>query len=216
MSALGRRMYVLMRRSRWFLTMVIMTVLSLAAGCSRDSNESKSQTGGEFLVATRNTTLDRILEIRIPTAISILENQFGQPNSIELPDENDPSPWGQWFEWSRPDGSTLRALADDYDPASANHHADVRLIEIRAPERNRTTRTIHGFALNHTKRTDVEKSLGSLQQSSLHERSELDVNDVYRDSVKIENDGLYTYFLFESDGHLIGVVQASLDMDYAD
>lgn len=38
----------------------------------------------------------------------------------------------------------------------------------------------------------------------------------YRNAVKYQQGGLFTYFFFGPDGHLNSMVQATFDVDYAD
>lgn len=160
----------------------------------------------------------RILDIDLPTDVTAVTARLGKPDAVQLPGGDDPSSWGQWFRWEQQDKSAVfAALGDDYSPDTPDFGATVRFIELRAKAGGGAKETIHGFTLNRTFRAEVEKALGGvLQPSVLYKRTELASDGLYRDALKYERDRLFTYFFFGVEGRLVGVAQATFDVEGAD
>lgn len=209
------------------LAAVALAAAVAIAGCtarpgSRESSDTTSSEAPNVAVGGASSPEPApILGYELPTDVAALEADLGQPDSIERPDADDPSPWGQWLEWTLEDGSTFRALCDDYSPDSTDSAASVRVIELRAalePVAGRLaeTPTVLGLDLNGSDIEEVRDALPGGEPSLWHDRGELDPGDVYRDTIRYEYGGLYTYFFFGEDGLLVGVAQATLQADMAD
>lgn len=171
---------------------------------------------GEEAHATPSRDVPRLLGVRLPGTIARLIAKFGEPDTVRLPSRADPSPWGQWFRWSPDKKVTFTALGDDYDLRKANRRVYVRLIEVRA-HRGLISSTILGLEFNRSSRSDVGTALGvSTDPSIMADRSELGAGSLYRSALKVEQRGVWTYFVFGKTARLVGILQSTFDVDGAD
>lgn len=209
-------------RASGLIAVGLLAMISLTAGCmpgsARQVSDGPADSEPTPVVAPAAEPLEGYV---LPLDVATLETDMGDPDSIERPSADDPSPWGQWWVWERPDGTRFRALADDYSPDSTDRTAGVSYIELRAtaqPEPGTTvaTPTVHGFTLDGTDIHQVDEALPASVPSMMHDRPELDSEDAYHASLLYEQGGLYTYFFFDDVGMLVGVGQAVFYMDGAD
>jgi hypothetical protein len=166
--------------------------------------------------ATPSRAVPPLLGVHLPKTIAQLVVKFGEPDTVQLPSRDDPSPWGQWFRWSLGKRVTFTALGNDYDLRKANRRAGVSLIEVRA-HRGVVSSTILGLEFNRSTRSDAERVLGiSGEPSIMAQRSELGAGGLYRSALKVEQGGVWTYFLFGKTERLVGILQSAFDVDGAD
>jgi len=209
-------------RASKLIAVGLLSAIILASGCVPGSAQRTSSDPAEpALTPAVAPTAEPLEGYELPLDVATLEADMGDPSSIERPSADDPSPWGQWLVWDRPDGTRFRALAGDYSPDSTDSTAGVSYIELRASPQLESgttvaTPTIHGFTLNGTDIREVDEALPESTPSMMHDRPELDPDDVYHASILYEQDGLYTYFFFDDVGMLVGVGQAVFYMDGAD
>lgn len=159
--------------------------------------------------------LEEIDGLNIPTSVNILLNILGEPNKIVMPIKNDFFPWGQWYQWDRSNGETIRALADNYSTTQTSPESEVRFIELRVRENTTVIPTIDDLKLNIATRDDIEKMIPAAKQSMIYERPELNDEKLYFDAIEYKNNGIYTYFFFDANGKLVGVGQATFNIDAA-
>ena len=163
------------------------------------------------------TVDEPILAVRVPTDMRELIALLGEPDRIELPPPDEPSPAGQWFRWEPGSASvTVIALGDDYSATEPNFRADVRLLALCADERGLATPAVYGFELNRTTRAEVERRLGGLAPSTLAARDLLGEGERFRSALQQSGGDLYTYFLFAADERLVAVAQSTFSLDGAD
>ncbi|MDX9723865.1 MAG: hypothetical protein RBU37_24155 [Myxococcota bacterium] len=206
------------------VVLLVAAILAIApAGCGGRAAEAPPSPANppQPSEESQAPAAQSLLDIGLPTDLATLQESFGPPDSVERPSPDDPSPWGQWVTWALDDGTTLRALADDYSPTSTDERAGVRLIELQAASESdasyqEQTSTLYGFALNGTSIDEVDRGLPGSRPSMLHERGEFDPGDAYHATVLYEKDDLFTYFFFNEYGSLIAVAQATLYVDGAD
>jgi hypothetical protein len=214
-----------------FLSIPLAVTVAFAGACRERPAARDSGLKREPSVATRPAESpvpdslrarvpdpEPILGIELPTDVASIVATLGKPDTVELPDGGDPSPWGQTYRWNPQDVfNTFTALGNAYDTLRADYGAQVNLIALRANKRGFVTKTVHGFELNRTSRPQVEGGLqGVTQTSTLRCLGDCPAGSYYRDALKYEKDGLYTYFLFGAGGRLVGVAQATFDVDMAD
>lgn len=195
--------------------------LVLLPGCAVPQTTPRSPEPVKATESSPPPAPEPLLGYRLPIDVAALEADLGKQDSTERPTEDDPSPWGQWLEWDRPDGSKFRALVDDYSSTTTDKRASIRYIELRAaplPDSGDVvhTQTIQGFVLNESDIYAVHAALPGDGPSMMHERDELDPADLYHNTIVYEKDGLYTYCFFGDSGMLVGVGQATFSMDGAD
>lgn len=65
-------------------------------------------------VAQENNILRSPKELGLE--LSALIKKFGPFSKKELPDPEDPSPWGQVFYWDKPQSLQIHVLTDNYEP----------------------------------------------------------------------------------------------------
>lgn len=203
-------------RTRSFLFGLLLIATALPSYAESEAGLTRHEVDSS--IATSAPNIQPLLGINLPTSISSIVATFGKPIGMELPDDEDPSPWGQWFRWhSKNSADVFTALGDNYDSKKPNLEAGVRVIELRANKLGRATKTILGFKFHRTTRKDVtERLAGRAQPSNLFQRGELGANDFYRSALKYSNGKLWTYFFFGTEDHLVGIIQATFDMDEAD
>jgi hypothetical protein len=63
--------------------------------------------------------------MRFPSRIDRFVKALGEPDRVEMPVAEDPTPVGQIYQWGR-DYVTLNVIADDYSPSKINPRAEVR------------------------------------------------------------------------------------------
>ena len=206
-------------------TLVLVAALlavTLVPGCSaRPISKPVDDSAEPATTSVTAPDAQPLMGYELPLDVASLEASLGKPDSIQRPAADDPSPWGQMLTWDKPDGTTFRALADDYSPTSTDSGAGVGFIELRAaplPDSGDTEATpiIYGFVLNETSIQEVDGSLSASVPSMMHDRPELDPDDVYHATILYEQGGLYTYFFFSESGMLVGVGQAIFPIDGAD
>jgi hypothetical protein len=207
----------IMPRNTLFLSLMTAAALSIVV-YSAKSEAGSARHEVDSSITTPAPNIQPLLGINLPTNISSIVAAFGKPIAMELPDEEDPSPWGQWFRWHpKNSAEVFTALGDDYDSKKPNLKAGVRVIELRANKLGRATKTILGFRFHSTTRKDVtERLAGWAQPSNLFQRGELGANNFYRSTLKYSSGNLWTYFFFGTEDRLVGIIQATFDMDEAD
>lgn len=159
-----------------------------------------------------------LMGIALPTVVSRVVDRMGDPGAVELPDlEQDPSPWGQFFSWDGGGGLTFRVLGDGYSDRQPDYGATVRVSEIRAGQITQPVEVTHEAIIGQSTRADIERSLGTaLEPSDLANRWQFDPGDVYRSSLVYRENDLFTFFMFDEAGVLVGVVQATFDIANSD
>lgn len=224
-------------RLRWFVA--ALTVLALVVGgallaTGYDGGESSdSASSSDAGSTTAQVDEDQVssepesaplseggwlLSFQLPVDVDSLYSELGEPDSVELPAADDPSPWGQWLRWSVSGGDyTFTANTDSYVPESVARDAMVVATELRA---NTSTETdeevVHGLPMGAAM-ADAQTALGgALVQSDLANRSEIDPDDVYGDSLKYVEPDRYTFFMFDHENRLKGVVVATFDIGNVD
>jgi len=146
-----------------------------------------------------------------------LIQDLGEPDAMELPKQDEPSPAGQWFRWNTGDGQdTLIALGDDYSPDEPNYRAPVRLIAFRANKEGMARKTVFGLEVNRTTRAEVRKRLAGVYPSALASSGLLGERGYFVSSLQLNRNGVYTYLLFDVHDILVGVAQATFSVDGAD
>jgi hypothetical protein len=164
--------------------------------------EAQSRRAGRDRLLT-----DRVLGISLPIPLSALLARYGEPDFVDLPGD-EPSPQGQWFFWSQPGGQYVRCLVAEYS-RRRNPQAEVVLIETglrrsAAPH----APTIASFVLGQTAREEVERAYAG----------ELEPGATWRwapGTLKLVGEQRATYFMFGTDGRLVGVAQCVSDIDSA-
>ncbi len=152
----------------------------------------------------KNIEPTRILSIDLPTTINKIESIYGKPINIELPDPEDPSPWGQWFRWKiKKKGLFLNALAGDYSQ-KPNHKAKVSVLTIQSMNPNEPVKTVHGYILNKTNKSTIQAGHTDTIQESL------------RFTVKYYENNIWTYYGCNKNGIINEIIQSTFDMDMAD
>lgn len=159
-----------------------------------------------------------LLGIAVPTDLASVISELGEPDSTELPEAGDPSPWGQSFRWALAEGAyTYRVTTDDYSSDQADLGATVVVSELNISPGAERVETLFGFELGYTTAEEVEAELGDgLEPSELATRAEFDPDDRYQSSLVYEEHGLYTFFMFDAQSTLTGIVQATFDTGNVD
>lgn len=180
----------------------------------------------EIEAATTSTTVPPslsadgwLLGVELPTKVSDVIAELGEPDTFELPDlEQDLSPWGQWFRWTVSDDDfTYSVLGDDYSDQVPDYDANVEVAVLRRDADVVSPALIDGVMLGLTTRAEIEASFGSaVQVSGLAERRQFDSTGIYASSLVREQDGLFTFYLFDDTGLLVGIAQATYDLGNVD
>jgi len=194
--------------------LALLVLASLVAGCASGGEpvNSSSPTLSEY---ERRAEPEPILGVTLPARLPSLIAVMGEPDRIDLPPADEPSPAGQWFRWNPgPKYNTVIALAGDYSATKPNLRAGIGLLAVRANKRGIVTTTIHGFELNRTTRQEVEQSLVGLAPSNISDW--LGEGNYIRSALQFMKRDIYTYFLFGAEDRLVGVAQASFYVDGAD
>ncbi len=159
-----------------------------------------------------------LMGVALPTDVSTVVTALGDPTQVDLPDlEKDPSPWGQWFRWSISNAYTYSVLNGDYSDQTPDFEADVSASVLRYDGEGGSPVVIDGFSLGTTTRGDVERVLGGqLESSDLASRWQFDDTGAFKTSLVRESDDRYTFYLFDADGVLVGLAQATFDMGNVD
>jgi len=148
----------------------------------------------------------QIFGVELPTTVSALRKRFGKPDQIDVPRKHDLCPQGQWYRWSaRQNGVIVSALGDDYSQ-TPNYKAPVRFVQCMALHEVET-KSIYGFELNKTTRSEVEKRFDG-------QTKKCEGNYQKQDVLKLVVGDCFTYFFFTSS-RLVGVAQSTFDMDSA-
>jgi len=186
-----------------------------------------------YLDSTGKHVLNDTLQLNIgeflfPLKINDFITEFGEPESVELPDLDDPSPWGQFYEWNI-NSKNLRviALGDDYNSDSPNYNAESRLfsismldprlvIDIKMP-----LNTNLGMSVK-----DLEGKINNfLKRNKLWEINEIMKRDGGGNRIKDDNIFVIRknfinweyYLIFKTDGQkLIKISQCTFNPYYAD
>jgi hypothetical protein len=159
-----------------------------------------------------------LLGIALPIVVSDVVDQLGEPTAVDLPDPEDPSPWGQWFRWDVADGAyTYSALSDSYSSDAPDYAANFNVSVLRLDGTAASPALIDGVSLGRTTREDLEALLGDqLASSNLANRGEFDDTGAYASCLSRKQDDVFVFYLFDDDDVLAGLAQATFDIGNVD
>jgi hypothetical protein len=157
-----------------------------------------------FAAPVTKTDHTRILSLDLPTTIDEIESIYGEPATVELPDPEDPSPMGQWFQWKIGQKRVLlSALADDYSQVP-NHNAEVRVLKLKAINTNSHVKSIYGYTINETKLSTIQAEHKDTIQKSISY------------SAKYFENEIWTFYDCNENKVVNEIIQSSFNIDEAD
>lgn len=219
------------RKSVYAVVLVVLVVglLVFAGGCEsldKTASSTTQSTVGTTEQSTPATTTDPValgedgwlLGIVLPSSVPTVMEKLGDPDNIILPDlMKDPSPWPQQFQWIVHNDYTFSVLANAYSDTTPDYQAEVYCIVLRRDADVASPEVIDGMSLGITNRTEVEMSFGDqVSYSCIAERWEFDDTGTYVSSLAREQDGIFTFYLFDGEDVLVGIAQATYDLGGVD
>ena len=148
--------------------------------------------------------------------------EFGEPKSVQLPDSNDPSSWGQFYEWNSKK-IDLTAIAADYS-SDTNYNAKVSLFKVSflnsqlAGEIKMPLNTTLGMSVKdlEDKINDFIKKNKFWQINEVMKRVD-HLNRIKDDEIFLIHKNWEYYLIFETNGqNLIGITQSDFNPYNAD
>lgn len=155
----------------------------------------------------------------LPANVGSVMDRMGPPHDLDTRNiESDPSPWGLWMRWTADGDFTYSVLAETYTAKEIDRSAAVLMSELRAGPQSPRVATAYGLEVGHSTVEDTRDAVGSaLEQSRLHEREPVDPDGIFALSAKSSGPNeTITYFLFDSQGLLRALTQASYDIEMSD
>lgn len=228
------------RRSFCVATLGVLLVGSvvLAAACS-DQSEISSLTTGAAVTTTEQpvtTTTEPettttttaavalvedgwLLGVALPSSVPEVVEKLGEPDEVGLPDlAKDPSPWPQQFRWKIAGGNyTFTILAEAYSDTTPDYEAKVYCTVLRRDADVASQEVLDGMSLGITNRAEVQMSFGDqVRSNDLATRWQFDDTGTYVSSLSRVQDGIFTFYLFDQEDVLVGLVQATYDLGGVD
>jgi len=159
-----------------------------------------------------------IKDLSFPTTVNKIVDLLGRPDKVVLPDNNEPSPEGQWFIWYI-NGTSLKILGDDYTAERINWKAKTRGGFIESNQGAITS--VYGVVVGADNYFNVRKkilqyiTLNGIKNYELVSTHIFDVKQFshfirFRDS----KTGLYVLFYFKYN-KLVKVYQGTFDITMA-
>lgn len=218
------------------LSALVCGLLLLAGGCESLDKTASSTTQPAVTTTEQPTTTTGqptpatttepvalgedgwLLGMVLPSSVPAVMERLGDPDNIILPDlMKDPSPWPQQFQWVVRDDYTFSVLAEAYSDTTPDYEANIYCIVLRRDADVASPEVIDGMSLGITNRTEVEMSFGDqVTYSCIAERWEFDDTGTYVSSLSREQDGTYTFYMFDEDDVLVGLAQATYDLGGVD
>ena len=146
--------------------------------------------------------------------ISKLIKTFGPFSKKELPDPDDPSPWGQVFYWEKPQSLQIHVLTDNYEP-KYNGKGKVVSLTIDGGKTNKTYSVDSITVINETTVNQFIQSREKFQKSQFFgtQCQKGKRNDV---TFKVENnDESFIFYHFNSN-RLCAVTWSQINFDMVD
>lgn len=208
---------------------VLLAVAAIVSACGGEAVSQTVQltvdtTGQEISSTTVESAVPLsedgwLLGIALPSTVPQVTAKLGEPSSFDLPDlERDPSPWGQWFRWKVADNDfTYSVMTNDYSDQTPGYDADVHAAVLRRDADVVSPALFDGVRLGLTTRVEVEAGFGAaVQPSDLAERWQFDDTGTFTDCLVREEDGIFTFYLFDPNEVLVGIAQAINDLGTID
>jgi hypothetical protein len=214
------------------LVIVLFALLVAAVGIVAGCNESEpavsttqqavttlpeaSATTAEPIVLTEGGWL---MGISIPTSVPTVIERLGDPDSMLLPNlEEDPSPWPQQFRWEVGGGDyTFSVLADSYSDTEPDYAAEVYTSVLRLDGDVVSPELLDGVSLGGTTVSELQALLGdAVAVSEYFPVPQFDETGTYVSSMVSEQDGIFTFYLFNEEDVLAGIAQSTYDLGGVD
>lgn len=183
---------------------------------SQDSSLNRDRIASSNNKEVSKKYMDFFLSLELPTNVNNFIKIFGRPDDIELPDEYDPSSYGQFFKWNILSQSVdISVLVDSYGQ-EPDFFGDVYYIEVHAKNEEIDLRLFYGLTLNITKEKDVHASFSRVSNPGMDSYFRFGGFDKKIILFNRYENGLFVYLKFNDKKTLEKVAYSTFQLEWVD
>ncbi len=180
-------------------------------GWNEDESVAGDESEGEYDSVDRS--LFQMLGMKFPLTVSDFVDRMGEPDKMEY-DEDDPSPWGQFFYWPIPDQNLMLTVLGSGSGLEPQYDESCIFLTLKSLESD------DGGTVRHLpSNVDFGDSYGVVNQALLHLvelNPKLELSGGIESQLMLTDGESYLFYFFDDDGGLKEVMLSGININQAD